>query len=191
MAIWSKIILVCWLAFWAYWIASAAGSKKNNYSNIGQRIRREAFFRLIIIVLIVLVAFIRPSFFSTIDHPLGYNVYRLGAGLVLFFLGLAFAIWARRSLGENWGMPMSLKQNPELVTSGAYRFVRHPIYSGILLAILGTGIALNPAWLLISVVAGIYFVYSATVEEQIMVKAFPQAYPGYKQKTKMLLPFIL
>ena len=62
-------------------------------------------------------------------------------GLVLFGLGLAFAIWARVHIGRNWGTPMTQKDEPELVTSGPYRLVRHPIYSGILLANIGTALA--------------------------------------------------
>ena len=62
---------------------------------------------------------------------------------MLFAVGLGFAIWARRALGHNWGTPMSQKYEPELVTSGPYWMVRHPIYSGILVAGLGTAVALT------------------------------------------------
>ena len=86
---------------------------------------------------------------------------------------------------------MSQKDEPELVTSGPYRVVRHPIYSGLLLAILGTALTTNLYWLVAMGVMGIYFAYSARVEEQLLTTSFPVAYPSYRAKTKMLIPFLL
>jgi protein-S-isoprenylcysteine O-methyltransferase Ste14 len=81
-------------------------------------------------------------------------------------------------------MPMTLKAEPELVTSGPYRFVRHPIYSGILLATLGTALAISGLWLVVFAVMGVYFVYSARVEERLMASSFPAAYPYYRAHTR-------
>ena len=108
----------------------------------------------------------------------------------MFGLGLGFAIWARLHIGRNWGTPMTQKDEPELVTSGPYHLVRHPIYSGILVAGVGTAVALSWLGLIAVVLAGLYFVYSATVEERYLTEQFPDAYPAYKRSTKMLLPFI-
>jgi protein-S-isoprenylcysteine O-methyltransferase Ste14 len=85
---------------------------------------------------------------------------------------------------------MSQKDEPELVTSGPYRLVRHPIYSGILLAGVGTALALSWWWLIAVVLAGLYFTYSATVEERYLGQQFPATYPAYKHSTKMLVPFL-
>ena len=79
---------------------------------------------------------------------------------------------------------------PELVTSGPYQLVRHPIYSGILVAGVGTAVALSWVWLIAVVLAGVYFLHSATVEERYMTEQFPDDYPVYKRSTKMLAPFI-
>ena len=68
---------------------------------------------------------------------------------------------------------------------------RHPIYSGILVAAVGTAVALSWTWLLAVALAGSYFVYSATVEERNMTVQFPNAYPAYRRSTKMLVPYIL
>ena len=111
-------------------------------------------------------------------------------GLVIFLLGLALAVWARVYLGRNWGMPMSEKADPELVTTGPYSTVRHPIYSGIILAMIGTTVAVSLYWLVAVVLVGAYFIYSAVMEERYMAGRFPDAYPKYKQSTKMLIPFI-
>jgi hypothetical protein len=103
---------------------------------------------------------------------------------------LGFAIWARVHIGRNWGTPMTQKDEPELVTSGPYHLVRHPIYSGILVAGVGTAVALSWLWLTAVALAGIYFIYSATVEERYLTGQFPDTYPVYKRSTKMLVPFI-
>jgi protein-S-isoprenylcysteine O-methyltransferase Ste14 len=85
---------------------------------------------------------------------------------------------------------MTQKDDPELVTSGPYHLVRHPIYSGILVAATGTAMALSWSWLVAVGLAAVYFVYSASVEERYMTEQFPDAYPAYKHSTKRLVPFI-
>jgi protein-S-isoprenylcysteine O-methyltransferase Ste14 len=85
---------------------------------------------------------------------------------------------------------MTQKDQPELVTSGPYHLVRHPIYSGILVAGVGTAMALSWLWLIAVALVGVYFLYSATVEERYLREQFPDTYPAYKRSTKMLLPFI-
>lgn len=86
---------------------------------------------------------------------------------------------------------MSVKQDPELVRSGPYRYIRHPIYTGILLAMIGASVASSIFWLAIFAISGIYFIYSAVQEEKLMMKQFPKVYPSYKSKTKMLIPFVI
>jgi protein-S-isoprenylcysteine O-methyltransferase Ste14 len=68
--------------------------------------------------------------------------------------------------------------------------VRHPIYSGILVAGIGTVVALSWLWLTVVGLAGIYFLYSATVEERYLAEQFPDDYPPYRRSTKMLVPFV-
>ena len=76
------------------------------------------------------------------------------------------------------------------MTSGPYRLVRHPIYSGILAAGIGTAVALSWAWLIGVALAGVYFIYSATVKERYLTEQFPDDYPAYRRSTKMLVPFV-
>ena len=119
------------------------------------------------------------------------SVALAAAGSALFAAGLGLAIWARIYLGRNWGMPMTRKDEPELVTSGPYRFVRHPIYSGILLALLGTALASDLYLLIVVALMGAYFIHAARVEERLMASAFPDAYASYRAQSKMLIPFVL
>ncbi len=176
------VILVCWVAFWVYWLAASTGVKA------GQT--RWAWFAgirvgLILVVLLLLRVGAFKGQVAT-DNP-----WLQGVGLAVFLLGLALAIWARMYLGRNWGMPMSQKVDPELVTAGPYRRIRHPIYSGIILAMIGTTIAVSLYWLIAVVVIGAYFLYSAIVEERSMARLFPGSYPEYRRSTKMLIPYII
>jgi protein-S-isoprenylcysteine O-methyltransferase Ste14 len=175
------VFAVGWAAFWLYWLVSAFSVKRGRVAW-----SRELRIRAVIVVAAILL--IRFGPFR--GHGLNTDPWRAGLGLVLFALGLGFAIWARLHLGRNWGTPMTRKDEPELVTSGPYRLVRHPIYSGILVAGVGTALALSWLWLTAVVLAGIYFLYSATVEERYMAEQFPDTYPVYKRSTKMLVPFI-
>jgi protein-S-isoprenylcysteine O-methyltransferase Ste14 len=98
---------------------------------------------------------------------------------------------ARIHLGRNWGMPVSRKEDPELIMSGPYAHVRHPIYGGIILAMLGTTIGASVFWAVPLVLFGVYFVYAAHREENHMITQFPEQYPAYKRRTRMLLPLVL
>ncbi len=175
------VFAVVWAAFWAYWIVAAFSMKRGRVAW-----SREVGIRVVIAAIVVLL--IRLGAFR--DSGLTTAPWRAAIGLVLLAVGLGFAVWARRVLGRNWGMPMTERDTPDLVTSGPYRLVRHPIYSGILLATVGTAIALDWTWLLVVVLAAIYFIYSATVEEHYLAEHFPDTYPAYKRSSKMLVPYV-
>jgi protein-S-isoprenylcysteine O-methyltransferase Ste14 len=180
------VIPVVWAAFWIYWIAVAIGARAGQPG----RTRRTGGIRLggvrVPIVLIVLLL-VRVAFNG---HAFTGNPWLQGIGLAVFLLGLALAVWARVYLGRNWGGPMTRKDEPELVTTGPYRTVRHPIYTGIILGMVGTTIAVSLYWLIAVVVLGAYFIYSAVMEERYLAETFPKTYPGYKRSTKMLVPII-
>jgi protein-S-isoprenylcysteine O-methyltransferase Ste14 len=175
------VIAIGWLAFWAYWLVAAFGTKRGH-----TQWSRELWIRAVIGVAVIVLA--RSGAFR--GGSLNSSPWRAGVGLALFAVGLGFAIWARVHIGRNWGTPMSQKEEPELVTSGPYRLVRHPIYSGILVAGVGSSVALSWLWLIATALAGTYFVYSATVEEHYLAGQFPGTYPAYKRSSKMLVPFI-
>ena len=112
-------------------------------------------------------------------------------GALCAVLGVAFAVWARVYLASNWGMPMTLRENPKLVTTGPYRYVRHPIYTGVILALFGSTVVSGTWWALIFIASVFYFTVSAFQEERDLVEKFPDTYPAYKARTKMLIPFVL
>ena len=170
-----------WGIFWLYWLVAAFFMKRGHVPW-----SREVRIRAVIIVLAILL--VRLG--ALRDHGVENDPWRGGLGLVLLAIGLGFAIWARVNIGRNWGTPMMRKDEPELVTSGPYHLVRHPIYSGILLAAFGTAVGLSWWWLIVVGLAGVYFLYSATVEERYLTQQFPDTYPVYQHSTKMLVPFI-
>jgi len=173
---------LAWLVFWIYWLASAVSAKASVAGGIQRRLPMTGLTALSVFVV---VRVFRGGGLAVHSPILG------AIGTVLFVSGLGFAIWARVHLGTNWGMPMTQRVEPELVTSGPYRFVRHPIYSGLLLAVVGTALATNFLGLAVAVILGAYFYYAATVEERNLVAAFPTAYPAYREHTKKLIPFLL
>ncbi len=171
---------VVWIIFGAYWLLSAFGVKQGRGG--GRRLPLGGLTALLVVLLLRVFRGGSLAIHSVLIGGIGVGVFALGIGL---------AVWARIYLGRNWGMPMTEKAEPELVTSGPYRFVRHPIYSGLLLAVLGTALVSNLIGLIILPLLGGFFFYSALVEERNMTAAFPTAYPTYKAHTKRLIPFLL
>ena len=175
------VFAIGWIVFWAYWLVAAFSMKRGRLAW-----SREVRIRAVIVVLAVIL--LRLGAFR--NNAVNSDPWLAGLGLVLFAAGLGFAIWARIHIGRNWGTPMSQKDDPELVTSGPYQLVRHPIYSGVIVAGVGTAVALSWSWLIAVALAGVYFVYSATIEERNLTEQFPDTYPVYRRSTKMLVPFI-
>jgi len=179
-----KLILVTgWILFWLGWFLAAVRTSKRGESywargGVGLRIS----------IAVVVIILLRSNMFG--GHGLIRDPWLQGIGLVLFFAGLALAIWARVHIGANWGTPMTHKTDPDLITSGPYSVIRHPIYSGLILAMVGTAVAQSLYVLIAAIALAAYFVFSATREERYMTERFPEAYPDYKRSTKMLIPFI-
>jgi protein-S-isoprenylcysteine O-methyltransferase Ste14 len=176
-----KLTIGCaWLVFWIYWLLSAAGSKASVKGGWRPRLAGASA-----IGVFVIAGVLRGGSLEV------HSVILAVAGALLFAGGIALAVWARLHLGRNWGMPMTQRAEPELVTSGPYRLVRHPIYTGLLTALLGTALVNNLLGLIVVAVLTAYFYYCGTVEERNLAATFPTAYPEYKGKTKMLIPFLL
>jgi protein-S-isoprenylcysteine O-methyltransferase Ste14 len=145
-----------------------------------------------------LIAFYLLVVFHVI--PLDWLLLRLwpqtlavqAAGLALAILGCGFAIWARLTLGSNWSGLPNVKREHELIVKGPYRLVRHPIYSGLLLALAGTAMASDKSFwtLTLVLIAGSYAV-KMRQEEQLMMQTFPDDYPSYRRRVKALIPGVL
>ena len=188
------ILEASWASLIGYWLIAALTAKRASSS-----IPRATLWRFRLVGVIIIIVLVRLSAIARL-HGYRFDYAYMPSALVAYIgaimcvAGVAFAISARVYIGRNWGMPMSLREGHELVTTGPYAYVRHPIYSGILLALIGSGLALGPAQGLGSFVVFLVclggFSYAARIEERDMTRQFPDAYPAYKQRTKMLIPYI-
>jgi protein-S-isoprenylcysteine O-methyltransferase Ste14 len=189
MTIFRAIILALWLGFAIYWGISALGAKRN--LGITPWWRQSLLRGGIVVLIVAAIHFSGAGSLLRAVHAYQGHSLLLGAvGAMLVLLGIGVAVYARIYLGRNWGMPMSRKEEPELVTGGPYAFVRHPIYTGIMLAMLGSAIGETPFWALMLIVFAPYFIYSARREEELMCEQFPAQYPDYMRRTKMIVPFV-
>ncbi len=188
MTIYTAIIFLCWISFLGYWMLKAVSAKRTIRD---RRFWRGALVRIAIaIFIIILLRFTAFRAALNVASNATPGPLAQGIGVVLVVVGIGLAIYARRYLGSNWGMPMSEKDDPELVTSGPYAVVRHPIYTGSLAALVGTALADGTVWFLVLIFVAAYFIYSAYTEEAIMTAKFGDRYRVYQNRTKMFIPFV-
>jgi protein-S-isoprenylcysteine O-methyltransferase Ste14 len=110
-------------------------------------------------------------------------------GAVLTAAGVAFAIWARRHIGKNWSAQVTIRQEHELIRSGPYARIRHPIYTGLLLAVAGTAIAIGEYRAIVAfAVIAIGFVVKAKREEAFLATQFGPAFDEHRRQTGFFLP---
>lgn len=183
----STLLAVAWVVFWVYWILAALKSRPSRIAY------RRQFFRgrLAILCLVLVTGWLfryLPGNVKT--HLLGTSSLVAVIGLILYIAGVVVAVWARRTLGSAWGLPMTSKDKPRLVISGPYAYIRHPIYSGLLLMALGSALDVNTYWLIVFIGASVFFIYSALIEEKLLSEQLPKEYPRYMRSTKRLLPLI-
>ena len=175
------VIAVGWLVFWVGWFLvglSAKSSQGGGWSGF-------AGLRGVSAIVVIILIRVTMSSHKAITSPL-----LDGIGLAVWAVGLALAIWARIYLGRNWGLPMTRREEPDLVTTGPYRLIRHPIYTGIIGGMIGTAFATASVGFIAVAILAVYFVYSAVNEERYMTEQFPADYPAYRAHSKMLIPFI-
>jgi len=180
---------VVWIVFVLYWRVKAADTKAN------QRLEPAAsgIFRvLIFLIAIALLSIPRiplPWLYVQL-WPQGYLPFWLGAAITV--AGLLFAVWARVQLGRNWSSSVTIKQDHELITTGPYAVVRHPIYTGILAGFLGMAIAISQVrGFLVFVLIFLALWLKFRMEEQFMRSQFGETYATYARKTAALVPYVL
>jgi len=186
------VILASWTIFWTIWLIMAFGVKRNTHEQSASERRRYTLPLLLGILLMSnLVRFVPPLAvlgrrFEGPDLALAW----IGAGASV--LGLLVALWARFSLGRNWSGVVTLKDDHELVTSGPYRAIRHPIYTALILLFLALALYIDTP---IAFLGFPCIIWSCWVklrqEEALMLKQFPDSYPAYMTLTKRLVPGLI
>jgi len=183
------IVLLLWIAWLAYWGLSAA--------NVKRAVRHESKWSRASYIIPIVIASILLSippmagggFLFSRFLPPGIDAY--WPGVILIAAGLGFSIWARQHLGRNWSGTVQVKQDHQLICDGPYRLVRHPIYTGILVAFLGTAVIIGH-WcgILAVLIAFGSFWRKLTLEERFMRETFGSAYEEYRARTAALIPYL-
>jgi protein-S-isoprenylcysteine O-methyltransferase len=183
-----SVLAIIWTVFWVLWVLPAVFGKRT--------VRRQATGSRILQLVLLLVAYVLIvngalgwDWLNQRLAPEGKTSTAVGYGLLL--AGMAFAGWARLFLGSNWSSNVTLKEDHTLVRSGPYRIVRHPIYTGLLVALLGTAIAVGELRCFLGVVlAAIAWKVKSVSEETLMMQQFGEQYASYRKEVKGLVPYL-
>ncbi len=183
-----NLILALWLIWAIYWLVAARSSKP-----VRQReplASRLVFLAQALLTAVLLAGQRWPGWLGVELIRGGWTRYRIAVAVVL--IGLALSIWARRELGANWSGSVTVKEGHEFVQSGPYRCIRHPIYTGILLMMLGTALASGQVHALLAFpIALTALMIKSHVEERWMVSEFGARYAEYRNHSWALIPFAL
>mgnify|MGYP004707330015 CR=1 FL=1 len=187
----APVIAAAWIVFGLYWWWG--------WLRVKRAARSEPLLPRLLkywLPLAIAVAFIGPERWFH-GGWLGERMYPASTiiavvGVLLTVSGVAFACWARYVLGRNWSSVVQVKQDHELIQSGPYRWVRHPIYTGRLLALLGTAVAIGEGrGPLCVVIVAVSFWFKLRLEERWMRDNVGATYEQYMRRTKALIPGLL
>lgn len=177
-----------WITFLIYWQIRAFNAKSTQrLEPASSRILRTLIFFVAIVLLLTTRIPLHWLYWPL--WPQGLLPFWLGAAVTVG--GLLFAVWAREHLGRNWSRSVTIKRDHELIATGPYAVVRHPIYTGILAGFLGLAIAISEvrgfvAFVLIFLV----FWFKFRMEEQWMRSQFGETYVTYVHRTAALVPYL-
>jgi protein-S-isoprenylcysteine O-methyltransferase Ste14 len=180
-----------WMVFAVVWFAAALTSKRSvQRQTYGSRALQSSMLLVGILLIFNFLNFSMRGWLETrlIPHTDAWVL----AGTVLCVTGILFCFWARAILGTNWSGTVTLKQNHELILHGPYAFVRHPIYTGLLAALLGSAMVYGLLRCFIGVLfCALALWLKSQIEERFMVQQFGDKYRQYRQRTRALVPYVL
>jgi protein-S-isoprenylcysteine O-methyltransferase Ste14 len=181
------IIPALWIVWLVYWIVAARDLKPTLWREPPRSRALSSLPLILVAILLGAPNSLPPVMLKRFLPP---NPMLPTLGTVLVAAGLGFAIWARAHLGRNWSARVTLKEDHSLIRTGPYGRVRHPIYTGMLLALAGTAIAIGEWRGLVAVALAVpAFVRKSRVEEDRMGQTFPE-YEQYRRETAALIPFV-
>lgn len=176
-----------WIAWLIYWWVSARNVKETRWR---EPARSQLLHRVPMILGGFLLAAPRLVPLALRRRVVPEGVIAPTLGLLLIASGLGFSIWARRHLGRNWSSQVVLKQDHALIRTGPYSRLRHPIYTGILAALLGSAVIIGELRALLAfVLLVISFAIKSHAEEARMRETFPE-YEQYRRETSALIPYV-
>jgi protein-S-isoprenylcysteine O-methyltransferase Ste14 len=184
----NRIIVACWITFLVFWSVTAhkvkpTAERQSLLSALAHRIPVGLGWWLLIFWRLP-----PPMNLSLLPRTYWMQMF----AVVICTSGLYVTIWARRTLAGNWSSDVAFKQNHELVRTGPYRFVRHPIYSGVLVMCLGTAIEIAQLHGLLAIaMIGVGFWIKIHQEERLLRRHFPDEYPAYCRQVRAFIPFVL
>ncbi|HWB48878.1 MAG TPA: isoprenylcysteine carboxylmethyltransferase family protein [Stellaceae bacterium] len=176
-------------AFWVTWLAIwLAGSWNVKRTQVREPLGGALANRLPVLLGALMLA--APAWQpALLTQRLLWGPAGPAAGTVLVFAGLALSVWARWHLGRNWSSTVTVKEGHTLIRSGPYRWVRHPIYSGMVLALFGSALAIGaPRGFIGAGLILLGFVLKLLAEEARMRDTFPREYAAYCRQTARLIP---
>src|SRR5271165_4639574 len=181
-----------WLIWipWVVWLVALAGQVKSVAQS--ESISSQLVHRLSLGVAAYFLFAPRVPLPWLNNRFAGFEPGLLWLGVAVTFAGVAFSIWARVRLGGNWSSSVTLKRGHELIVEGPYRWVRHPIYTGMLVGLIGSALALGE-WrgLLAVAIATASLWRKLQLEETVMRGQFGDAYMRYAERVPALIPFVL
>jgi protein-S-isoprenylcysteine O-methyltransferase Ste14 len=177
-----RVIYALWFVLVVYLTVSAVGVKRETKGHLGQSFA--LMFAIIVAFLLPHLPIFRFVNFAPVDPVLS------SIGVVLCVVGMVFLVLGRQYLGRNWSQTVAVKMEHELVTTGPYRYVRHPMYAGGLLACIGSAIVAGGAWIFLLVILGTLFLWRVGAEDKLLARQFPNEFPDYRKRTKALIPFV-
>ncbi len=180
MFVW--LIYALWIIYVVYMTLATIGVKRDTHSHLVQSF---------VLLLAIIVSFLLPHLpiFRFLSFAPGSPVLS-SLGVIICIAGIVVSVQARRHLGRNWSQTVAVKEDHELVTSGPYRYIRHPMYAGGLASCIGSAMVCGGVWIFLFFILGGLFLWRVGAEDELLARQFPKEYPDYKKRTKKLIPFV-
>jgi protein-S-isoprenylcysteine O-methyltransferase Ste14 len=177
----ARLAYAAWMLLVIYLTVAAIGAKRDTQPHLGQSLG---------LTLAIIVALVLPhlKMFQFVNFEPSAALSTIG--LLLTAAGMGLLVWSRQTLGGNWSQTVSAKEDHELVTSGPYRYVRHPMYTGGLVACLGSAMSAGGVFVFLLLILTPLFLWRVVAEDELLSRQFPREFPEYKARTYALIPLV-